>query len=249
MPRKTMNTIIPRSLTIAVALMAMTGCGTQQTSLPASSSLSRGGDPSGAGREVTPSGIGPGFRQGRFGWAVRSRATRCAARPCPTRRTCGWTTSPTPSRPTPCHWTASGWDATDVTNAQFARFVHATGYVTVAERPPDPKAVPRHAAGQTGPRCGRVLSAKTSGPASPTFSQWWRYVPGADWKHPQGPKSTLAGMADHPVVEVWLGRRRRLCPLGRQTPADRGRMGIRRPWRPEPSSPTFGAAPSSRTDA
>jgi sulfatase modifying factor 1 len=48
-------------------------------------------------------------------------------------------------------------------------------------------------------------------------SQWWRYVPGADWKHPQGPKSTLAGMADHPVVEVcwedaaayarWAGKR------------------------------------------
>lgn len=90
-------------------------------------------------------------------------------------------------------------DATEVSNAQFAAFVAATGYVTDAER-------------QGG---GAVFaSPATDAAASP--SSWWKYQAGADWRHPEGPASGIEGRANHPVVQVtradamayarWLGR-------------------------------------------
>ena len=92
-------------------------------------------------------------------------------------------------------------DRTPVTNAQFAAFVKATGYVTIAEKAPDPKDFPGV------PRDKLVAgSAVFVTPASVTSLDnplaWWRYVPGADWKHPEGPGSTLEGRDDHPVVHV-----------------------------------------------
>jgi formylglycine-generating enzyme len=94
-------------------------------------------------------------------------------------------------------------DRQTVTNQQFTRFVHKTGYVTVAERPPDPADYPG-------------AKAELLVPASTVFRQprhrvdlrnhynWWTYVPGADWRHPQGPGSSIKKRPDHPVVHVAL---------------------------------------------
>jgi len=88
-----------------------------------------------------------------------------------------------------------------VTVAEFRRFVRATGYVTVAERPPDPGQYPDADRDLLYP--GSLLFHQPSGPVDlrdPT--QWWRYVPGADWRHPLGPGSTLDGLDRHPVTHA-----------------------------------------------
>lgn len=84
-------------------------------------------------------------------------------------------------------------DQTEVTNAQFAEFVAATGYLTLAERgisdPMNPAAVPKRGSAVFKPE------------AIPN-SQWWLFVEGASWRHPQGPASSLAGLQQHPVVHI-----------------------------------------------
>lgn len=107
-------------------------------------------------------------------------------------------------------------DATEVTNEAFAKFVAATGYVTVAERTPraeDFPGVPKELLVPGGavftPTDGRV-------PLDNAL-QWWRYVPGANWRHPEGPASDLRGKEKLPVVQVayedaaayarWAGKR------------------------------------------
>jgi formylglycine-generating enzyme required for sulfatase activity len=105
-------------------------------------------------------------------------------------------------------------DRTEVTNGDFARFVKATGYVTLAERPLDPKAYPGLAGDQLRPSA--VVFVGATGPHGSDPSQWWRVVQGADWRHPLGPGSSIAGEDALPVVQVayedalayahWLGR-------------------------------------------
>ena len=103
-----------------------------------------------------------------------------------------------------------------VTNAQFAEFVAETGYVTVAERELDPAEFPGADPADLVP--GSLVFTPTSGPVDlRDWRQWWRWVPGALWRHPFGPDSSIDDRLDHPVVHVsfedasayaaWAGRR------------------------------------------
>lgn len=92
-------------------------------------------------------------------------------------------------------------DETTVTNARFAAFVAATGYVTVAERPLDPAQYPGAPPENLQP--GALVFHMTQGPVDTRdISNWWRWTPGACWRSPEGPGSTLDGRGDHPVVQV-----------------------------------------------
>lgn len=106
-------------------------------------------------------------------------------------------------------------DRHEVTNAQFARFVAATGHVTVAERPVDAARYPGAPAELLQPG-GFVFHQPEANATLADFRLWWRYRPGADWRHPEGPGSGIADRMNHPVVHVtredalayarWLGR-------------------------------------------
>lgn len=88
-----------------------------------------------------------------------------------------------------------------VTNVAFAEFVSATGYVTVAERPLDPGLYPGAPKENLVP--GSMVFTRTAGPVDLRhLSQWWTWTPGACWNHPRGPRSTLRGRDDHPVVHI-----------------------------------------------
>ena len=90
---------------------------------------------------------------------------------------------------------------TQVTNSQYAEFVAATGYVTVAERPLDPAAFPGAPPENLIP--GSLVFTRTPGPVDLRhINQWWRWTPGASWHSPEGHGSTLAGREEHPVVHV-----------------------------------------------
>jgi formylglycine-generating enzyme required for sulfatase activity len=92
-------------------------------------------------------------------------------------------------------------DAHEVTNDQFATFVAATGYVTVAERPVDAAAHPELPADMRLP--GAVVFVMPNEvDGSGNIAQWWQYIPGADWRHPGGPETSIAGRGDFPVVAV-----------------------------------------------
>jgi formylglycine-generating enzyme required for sulfatase activity len=107
-------------------------------------------------------------------------------------------------------------DQTEVTNQQFARFVQATGYITVAERKPRaedyPRALPEKlVAGSV------VFSPPDHAVELDNYFRWWNYVPGANWRHPEGPNSDIKDRMNHPVVHIayedavaycnWAGKR------------------------------------------
>jgi formylglycine-generating enzyme len=100
-------------------------------------------------------------------------------------------------------------DQTEVTNAEFARFVKATGYVTIAERAPVLEEIMSQLPPGTPPPApedlvpGALVFHRTDRPVPlDDIGQWWSWTPGADWRHPEGPGSSLDGRADHPVVQV-----------------------------------------------
>jgi formylglycine-generating enzyme len=107
-------------------------------------------------------------------------------------------------------------DKTDVTNEEFARFVKATSYVTTAERKPTTEEFP--GAAPENLVAGSVVFSPPDHPV-PLNSQfqWWNYVRGANWRHPEGPNSNIKGRAKFPVVQVsypdalayakWAGKR------------------------------------------
>jgi formylglycine-generating enzyme required for sulfatase activity len=88
-----------------------------------------------------------------------------------------------------------------VTNEQFSRFVEGTNYVTFAERLPDPADYPGALPEML--YAGSMVFTKPDGPVDRgQIGNWWSYTKGADWRHPYGPGSSLAGRERHPVVHV-----------------------------------------------
>ena len=107
-------------------------------------------------------------------------------------------------------------DTTEVTNEQFNEFVEASEYVTVAEIPPRPEDFP--GAPPENLVAGSIVFTPPDRPVPlSNHLQWWAYVPGANWRHPIGPKSTIEGKENLPVVHVafedavayakWAGKR------------------------------------------
>jgi formylglycine-generating enzyme required for sulfatase activity len=92
-------------------------------------------------------------------------------------------------------------DRHTVTNLEFKRFVDATGYITLAERPADPADYPGANPALLVP--SSVVFRKTAKPVDMhDHYNWWAYVAGADWRHPRGPATSLQGLWRHPVVHV-----------------------------------------------
>ena len=107
-------------------------------------------------------------------------------------------------------------DQAPVTNAEFQQFVDATGYRTVSERPPDPTLYPDLPPEEQIPESVVFLPPPPTVDRSEPLS-WWGLIAGADWRHPQGPDTSLDGLMQHPVVHVafedalayadWAGKR------------------------------------------
>ena len=112
-------------------------------------------------------------------------------------------------------------DRTEVTNAEFARFVQATGYVTTAERPVDARLHPGLPPAMQQP--GAVVFVNpTELRNGGDPRQWWLYLPGANWRHPSGPGSSLAGRDAYPVVAVTLADAQAYARwAGRSLPTER----------------------------
>jgi sulfatase modifying factor 1 len=88
-----------------------------------------------------------------------------------------------------------------VTNEAFTRFIAETGYVTVAERTPASEDFPGAPPENLVP--GSMVFQKRTGPVDlRNYANWWAWVPGADWRHPKGPASSLESLGQHPVVHV-----------------------------------------------
>ncbi|MEM0983786.1 MAG: formylglycine-generating enzyme family protein [Planctomycetota bacterium] len=144
-------------------------------------------------------------------------------------------------------------DRTEVTNTEFAAFVEATGYVTVAERPVDweviaaqlPPGTPKPPDEMLEPSSG--VFTPTAGPVDlRNESAWWVWTKGADWRHPEGPGSSIDDRMDHPVVQVswedakayaeWAGKR--LPTEAEWEFAARGGRQTVNTWGDEPIDPT-----------
>ena len=107
-------------------------------------------------------------------------------------------------------------DEHEITNAEFAQFVTATHYITVAERKLDPKDFPGVPAENLVPGSA-VFTAPGQPVALDNPLQWWKYLAGSSWKHPLGPESSIEGHGNDPVVQVcyedalayatWAGKR------------------------------------------
>jgi formylglycine-generating enzyme len=111
-------------------------------------------------------------------------------------------------------------DRHPVTNREFAEFVRATGHVTVAEQVPDAADYPR-----ARPELLVPASTVFRNPGRPVDLrdpyQWWTYVPGAGWRHPQGPGSSIRKRPDHPVVHVaWADVEAYAAWVGKQLPTE-----------------------------
>ena len=166
----------------------------------------RAESPAGKPLEATPAGMvripGGEFRMGTED---------------PRDKICGGREAMTDARPIHTVRVDAFWmDATEVTNGAFRTFVEATHYLTVAERPLKPEDFPGVPKEKLVP--GSVVFTPPKQPVPlDDFQQWWSYVPGANWRHPEGPLSNLVGRDAYPVVQVsfedaeayarWAGKR------------------------------------------
>jgi len=110
-------------------------------------------------------------------------------------------------------------DETPVTNAAFAAFVADTGYVTLAEKAPDPRDYPGMLPELAHP--GSLVFAAPSVPVPLHMVSWWEFRLGADWRRPLGPESSLDGLEDHPVVHVaWQDAAAYAAWAGKELPTE-----------------------------
>jgi len=140
-------------------------------------------------------------------------------------------------------------DATEVTNRQFKEFVNATRYVTLPQRKPELRSIQKGSGleniaileefNQPGSICSLQLNSRDDiDPAKGAYS-WWQYLPGADWKHPEGPDSNIDNRMNHPVVHVSWPDAVAYCEwAGKQLPTEAqweyaaraGKDGMFYPW-------------------
>lgn len=135
----------------------------------------------------------------------------------PTNEICGGPDPMDDARPIHRVYVNGFWmDATEVTNAEYSRFVAATGYVTVAERKPRPEEYPGADPMMLVP--GSIVFSPPDHPVPLNNAlAWWCYLPGADWRHPEGQGSSITDRGKEPVVHIahedaeafakWAGKR------------------------------------------
>ena len=127
---------------------------------------------------------------------------------------------PTRSLSTWCMSTATGSIATRSPTPSLPSFVEATGYKTIAELPPNPADFPGAPPENLVPG-SIVFSPPPEAVPLDNHLQWWSYVPGASWRHPEGPDSTIEGRENHPAVHVaWVDAKAYADWAGKRLPTE-----------------------------